>query len=268
MTHFAETATPGALPLAEAARIVREAEAVRDKSYRQYSLGQEWGRFLRSKRMAGCAENTLLSYETVGRLFTLRHADFASLEPFAAKETGPELVLDFLERNWGEADPDTLDQRTAVMRSFFEWAYRTDRISADPMRKIEKRRRRQQGRPRRQRIPAGPLSRLVAGQDTCATRRPFSCSGASRCAARIFASCKSLMLTSAVTSSTCATQRAERSTSSRSAFPTCARRSTCTCRRRSASPRSSCSMPRPSAHVRSHAPASTTGSVAALNVRA
>lgn len=165
MTHFAKTATPGALPLAEAARIVREAEAVRDKSYRQYSLGQEWGRFLRSKRMAGCAENTLLSYETVGRLFTLRHADFVSLEPFAAKETGPELVLDFLERNWGEADPDTLDQRTAVMRSFFEWAYRTDRISADPMRKIEKRRRRQQGRPRRQRIPAGPLARLVVGQD-------------------------------------------------------------------------------------------------------
>jgi integrase len=153
-----------ALPLAEAARIVREAEAMRDKSYRQHPLGQEWGRFLRAKRLAGCQPNTLLSYETVGRLFTLRYADFDSLEPFAGKE-GPELVLDFLERNWGEADRNTLDQRTNVMRSFFEWAYRVDRISADPMRKIERRRRKQQ-RGRRQRIPAGPLARLISGQDS------------------------------------------------------------------------------------------------------
>lgn len=155
----------GLLTFADAARIVREAEAVRDKSYRQFPLGQEWGRFLRSKRMAGCAENTLLSYETVGRLFALRHADFDSLEPFAAKETGPELVLDFLDNYWGDADADTLDQRTAVMRSFFEWAYRVDRISADPMRKVEKRRRKRQG-PRRERIPGGQLARLVSGQES------------------------------------------------------------------------------------------------------
>ena len=164
MTHVAGTPSGDTLPLALAARIVREAEAMRDKSYRQHPLGQEWGRFLRAKRLAGCQPNTLLSYETVGRMFALRYADFDSLEPFAGKE-GPELVLDFLERNWGDADPQTLDQRTNVMRSFFEWAYRVDRISADPMRKIEKRRRKQRG-PRRERIPAGPLARLVSGQDT------------------------------------------------------------------------------------------------------
>jgi integrase len=151
------------LTLAAAARIVREAEAVRDKSYRQYPLGQEWGRFLRSKRLAGCSENTLLSYETVGRLFTLRHADFEALEPFATTD-GPELVLDFIERNWGDADEATRMQRFAVLASFFEWAYRNDRISADPMRKIERPRRRHKGA-RRQRIPAGPLARLVAGQE-------------------------------------------------------------------------------------------------------
>jgi hypothetical protein len=153
------------LTLPEAARMMREAEAVRDKSYRQYPLGQEWGRFLRAKRLAGCEENTLRSYETVGRRFALRYADFDSLEPFAERETGPELVLDFLDHFWGEADRNTLDQRTSIMRSFFEWAYRTDRISADPMRKIEKRRRKQQGA-RRQRIPAGPLARLVSGQES------------------------------------------------------------------------------------------------------
>jgi integrase/recombinase XerC len=152
-----------ALTLAEACRIVREAETVRDKSYRQFPIGQEWGRFLRAKRMAGCAENTLHSYETVGRMFTLRHADFHSLEPFAAKETGPELILDFLEHFWGDANPNTLDQRTAVLRSFFEWAYRTDRITDDPMRKVEKRRRRQR-RSTVQRIPAEPLARLIGSQ--------------------------------------------------------------------------------------------------------
>jgi site-specific recombinase XerD len=98
----------------------------------------------------------------VGRLFALRHADFHSLEPFA-EQAGPELLLDFLDHYWGDADPGTLDQRTAVLRSFFDWAYRTDRISADPMRKVEKRRRRRQGA-RRTRIPAGPLARLVSGQ--------------------------------------------------------------------------------------------------------
>ncbi len=83
--------TAARLTVAVAAQIMREAEAVRDKSYRQFFIGQEWGRFLRAKRLAGCAENTLLSYETVGRLFTLRYADFTSLEPFAASETGPSL---------------------------------------------------------------------------------------------------------------------------------------------------------------------------------
>jgi integrase/recombinase XerC len=153
------------LTFAEAARIVREAEAVRDKSYRQFPIGQEWGRFLRAKRLAGCAPNTLLSYETVGRLFTLRYADFDSLEPFTEKETGAELVLDFIDRYWGESDPVTLDHRTAVLRSFFEWAYRTDRVSDDPMRKIEKRRRKQRAS-RVQRIPVGPLARLISRQDS------------------------------------------------------------------------------------------------------
>jgi integrase len=157
------------LTYAEAARIVREGGVVKDKSYRKFPIGQEWGRFLRAKRLAGRRPTTIDSYETVGRLFTLRHADFDSLEPFAEKETGPELVLDFLDYHWGESDEDTVIQRTAVLRSFFEWAYRVDRISADPMRKIEKHRRKRSG-PRRERIPTGPLHRLISGnadRDAC-----------------------------------------------------------------------------------------------------
>jgi integrase len=249
MTHVAGTPSREALPLALAARIVREAEAMRDKSYRQHPLGQEWGRFLRAKRLAGCQPNTLLSYETVGRLFTLRYADFDSLEPFAGKE-GPELVLDFLERNWGDADPQTLDQRTNVMRSFFEWAYRVDRISADPMRKIEKRRRKQRG-PRRERIPAGPLARLVSAQDT--TREQAALLLLGRLALRredlrllrvgeIDLGRDEIHLRHA---------KGGEEPFSRSRSPTSARRSTCTYRANSGSLPSSSSMPRRSGHDRS-----------------
>jgi integrase/recombinase XerC len=140
-------------------------EAMRDKSYRGFPVGEEWGRFLRAKRLEGDAPATISSYETVGRMFTLRHADFESLEPFAEKGTGPELVLDFIERYWGEASEATRIHRFAVLASFFEWAYRTDRVSDDPMRKIKRPRQRRRG-PARERIPEGPLARLVSGQET------------------------------------------------------------------------------------------------------
>jgi integrase len=154
------------LTYAEAARIVREGEpGVKDKSYQRFPIGEEVARFLRAKRLAGCRPLTIDSYESALHKFVLRHADFNSLEPFADRETGPELVLDFLEHYWGEADPATIVHRFAVVASFFEWAYRCDRISADPMRKIERPRVKHRG-PRRERIPTGPLHRLVSGQES------------------------------------------------------------------------------------------------------
>jgi hypothetical protein len=69
---------------------------MRDKSYREFPVGQEWGRFLRAKRLEGDAPATISSYETVGRMLALRYPDFESLEPF----TDPERVLDFIEKYW------------------------------------------------------------------------------------------------------------------------------------------------------------------------
>jgi integrase len=151
------------LTYAEAARIVREADAVKDKSYRKYPLGQEWGSFLRAKRMEGCRPLTIDSYEGVGRRFTLHFADFESLAAFAAP-AGHELVLDFLERFYGELDDDTLDQRWSVVASFFEWAYRTDRVAADPMRKLRRRRRRRDRAARRPRVAEAQIAILVSAQ--------------------------------------------------------------------------------------------------------
>lgn len=148
-----------ALTHAEAARIMRD---VKDKSYQLFPLGREWAEFLRAKRMAGCRPNTLDSYETVGDKLAKYFADFTGLERFAER---PDLILDFLDDTWPDVDPDTLQQRFAVLASFFEWAYRTDRIIADPMRKVERprRRRKEAARPR---VPEEHISVLVSRQDS------------------------------------------------------------------------------------------------------
>lgn len=151
------------LTVADAFRIVREEEAnAKDKSYRQFPIGQMVGSFLRAKRVErGVTPNTIRSYETVLRLFTLRFADFEDLERFAHPQEGPELVHDFLEHYWGEAEPATRWQRRAVLDSFFEWAYRTDRVASNPMGRMQRPRRRGRGA-RRKPVPSPHLARLVS----------------------------------------------------------------------------------------------------------
>jgi integrase/recombinase XerD len=146
------------LTVADAARIMRE--ATKDKSYLAYPLGLEWGEFLRAKRMARCRPNTIDSYESVGDKFARYFADFETLTPFSDH---PELILDFLEETWPDVDPNTLQQRFAVVASFFDWANRADRIDRNPMGKIERprRRRKEATRPR---ISEVHLSQLISAQ--------------------------------------------------------------------------------------------------------
>lgn len=147
----------------EAARIVREDAPVKDKSYRKFPIGLEVGHFLRAKRLEGCRPNTIDAYETVLRRFTLHFADYDTLEPFTEKGKGPERILRFIDHHWGESDERTLVQRFKVLGSFFEWAYRTDRIDADPMRKVSRPRVRKKGAAR-ERVSEAHISRLVSAQ--------------------------------------------------------------------------------------------------------
>lgn len=155
--------TASALTYRDAIRIVREEEAAaRDKSYRQYPIGQDVGRFLRAKRLErNVTPDTVRSYEGVLRLLTLRHADMNTLEPFAHPQNGPELLHDFLENHWGDADEATRRQRMSILASFFEWAYRTDRVSANPIGRMQRPRRRQKGATR-PRVPEPHVARLVS----------------------------------------------------------------------------------------------------------
>jgi site-specific recombinase XerD len=156
------------LTLRELAPKIRQAE-VKDKSYRKYPLGQEVGHFLRAKKLEGCRWNTLEAYESVLRRFTIRHADFDDLAPFTEKQKGPELILDFIEREWGDADEHTIGRQFAVMRSFFRWAYQTDRVEADPMGKVVSPKLSRSGAVR-DRVPEDHVVILISSQENVRDR--------------------------------------------------------------------------------------------------
>jgi integrase/recombinase XerC len=147
-----------------AARIQRE--AVKNKAYRAFPLGSEVRRFLQAKRIERSVRPaTIDSYEGVLAKFAFRHADLESLEPFSHPQEGPALIIEFLGHHWGDADQATMKHRMSVLGSFFEWAYRTDRVSANPMGRVQRPRRRKVGATR-PRIPEPHVARLVSAAPT------------------------------------------------------------------------------------------------------
>ena len=110
--------------------MMRELRQVKDKSYRQFPLGQEVGRFLRYLKVEGKAQATLTSYETVLAALTIDHADLEITD--FQERGGGDLLIDFLDQRWGTSSRETLHHRVAVLRSFFGWALRTGRIERDP----------------------------------------------------------------------------------------------------------------------------------------
>ena len=160
-TGFSTDSASG-LTYAEAMRIVRDEAPVKDKSYRAFPIGQEVGRFLRAKRMErGIRPNTVRSYEGVLARFTLHFPD-KEIADFAGPD-GPTMIIDFLDFYWADADDETIRQRWGVLGSFFDWAYRHDRIPANPMGKLARPKRRRRGA-RRPRIPEARLAQLIQPQ--------------------------------------------------------------------------------------------------------
>lgn len=140
---------------------MRQERSVKDKSYQLYPLGMEVARFLRAKRIEGCARATQESYETTLRLLTLDHRDFASLESFC-EPGGVDLLNDFLANRWGDSEESTLDQRTGALNSFLIWAYETGRMS----RSLRVKRRRRGDRKLRVAHPLETISEIAAAQET------------------------------------------------------------------------------------------------------
>jgi len=121
------------LTLREAARIMRE--AVRDKSYQQYPLGQDAAAYLRVKRKR-LTDSSYRDYESCldkfARYFCdLRLADF---EP----PLGTERLEEFLDHQWGAGAPRTYNKNLSIIADFFKANILRGHLQGDPTLAIER----------------------------------------------------------------------------------------------------------------------------------
>ena len=143
---------------------------MRDKSYRRYELGQDVGRFIRTMRTERKAKATRDSYEFVLRLLVLDHRDL-SVKDFEGGH-GIDLLYDFLDRHWSEAEPGTVNVKIAAIRQFFQWAEDTDRIIKSPARRIRPLRRSRRSRRRAHSLVT--VEKIAAAQKTVSNQASSS----------------------------------------------------------------------------------------------
>lgn len=125
--------TTVALTLREAARMIRE--AVKDKSYRQYPLGEQAGHYLRFKRKRLTTES-YRDYEACLDKLARDHIDL-SLPDFEPP-VGTERLEEFLDARWGESAPRTYNKNHSILSDFFKWARLKEKLHGDPMLPIER----------------------------------------------------------------------------------------------------------------------------------
>ncbi len=123
---------PTRLTLAEAARIMREPERMKDKSYRATPIGLEVAHFMRWFRNEyGATQETLRDYEAILAKLALDHADLelTDFEPPA----GTTCLREFIDERWGDAAPRTRKKVRAVLMSFFRWAQGEFKLQGNPV---------------------------------------------------------------------------------------------------------------------------------------
>src|SRR5262249_18258350 len=123
---------PPRLTLAAAARIMREAERMKDKSYRSTPIGLDVAHFMRWFRNEyGATPETLRDYEAILAKLALDHADL-ELNDFEPP-TGTTCLREFLDERWGDAAPRTRKKVRAVLMSFFRWAQSEFKLQGNPV---------------------------------------------------------------------------------------------------------------------------------------
>jgi integrase/recombinase XerC len=128
------------LTVRELAAMLEEAVR-RDHAYRTCPLGQDVARFLRYLRSTKDATpRTLEDYESLLARFAADHAHL-ELADFGGVE-GAERIVDFVARRWEHSAPGTRRKALAVLASFFDWAVRFERVQANPVRRIDRPRKR------------------------------------------------------------------------------------------------------------------------------
>jgi integrase/recombinase XerC len=125
------------LTLAEAQRIVQD--ALKDKSYLEYPLGQEVGAYLRVKRKR-LTPASYRDYEGsldkfVRYFITLQVRDF---EP----PVGTRRIEEFMDHQYGHLAPRTYNKNLSILGDFFKHQALTGEIHGDPTLAIERARKR------------------------------------------------------------------------------------------------------------------------------
>jgi len=124
---------PDALTLAEAARIMRE--AVKDKSYQLYPMGQEAAGYLRVKRKR-LTDSSYRDYER-GLDKLARYFPDLELEAFEPP-VGTNRIEEFLDAQYGDSSPRNYNKNLSIVKDFFRFQILRGRLHGDPTLAIER----------------------------------------------------------------------------------------------------------------------------------
>jgi integrase/recombinase XerD len=116
-------------------------DALRDRSYRATPLGLEVSRYYRWKKNEwGATAETLRDYEAILAKLALDHADLKlpNFEP----PLGTERLRDFIDNRWGDKAGRTRAKVISVLRDFFAYQVREQRLHGNPALPISRPRRR------------------------------------------------------------------------------------------------------------------------------
>jgi integrase/recombinase XerC len=126
------------LTIAQAAQILRD--AMRDKSYQAFPMGQEAAAYLRVKRKR-LTEQSHRDYEaSLDKL--ARYFPDKRIEEFEPP-IGTTWLEEFLEHQWGSGAPRTYNKNLSILRDFFKFQVLRGTLHGDPTLPIERARNRQ-----------------------------------------------------------------------------------------------------------------------------
>jgi site-specific recombinase XerC len=124
-------ATATLQPLQVAARLQRD--AMKNKAYRAFPLGQEAAAYLRRNR-GRILPNIYTTYESCLDKFARFFADLelSDFEP----PVGTERLEEFIDEEWGERSARTRAKNISILKGFFEWTVLQGKLHGDPARPI------------------------------------------------------------------------------------------------------------------------------------
>lgn len=121
------------LTIAEAARIMRE--AVKDKTYQNYPMGQEAAGYLRVKRKR-LTDSSHRDYER-GLDKLARYFPDLQLEDFEPP-IGTQRIEEFLDTQYGDGSPRNYNKNLSIIKDFFRFQILRGRLHGDPTLAIER----------------------------------------------------------------------------------------------------------------------------------